>query len=165
LGFGPGYLQAQLSKDGYEAFGIDESIQMVARARSLLLRYIQVRGRNGYAQSPSLSRARAQSLPFPDACFNSVVSTFPSEYIFNPDTLNEITRVLHPGGCLVIVLAAQNTGPGLAEKFSSFLVRATGQSLDWYPAVKEVLNHSGLNPEILHLDVHSSRILMVLARK
>jgi SAM-dependent methyltransferase len=50
-------------------------------------------------------RARAEALPFPGACFDSVVSTFPSEYIIAPATLSEIRRVLRPGGRLVVVPA------------------------------------------------------------
>jgi SAM-dependent methyltransferase len=48
-------------------------------------------------------RAKAQALPFPDASFDSLVSTFPSEYIADPETLAELSRVLRPGGRLVIV--------------------------------------------------------------
>jgi hypothetical protein len=35
-----------------------------------------------------------------------VVSTFPSDYIFDPQTIREIARVLCPGGRLVVVPAA-----------------------------------------------------------
>jgi SAM-dependent methyltransferase len=48
-------------------------------------------------------RAQAQSLPFPDASFDSLVSTFPSEYIAEDEALVELARVLKPGGRLVIV--------------------------------------------------------------
>jgi SAM-dependent methyltransferase len=50
-------------------------------------------------------RARAEALPFPPSCFDTVVSTFPSEYIIEKATLAEISRVLRPGGRLVVVPA------------------------------------------------------------
>jgi len=94
IGMGTGDLQADLIRVGFEAWGIDFSQQMLRRAvlkarkRSIALR---------------AARARAQALPFPDGTFDSVVSTFPSDYIGDPGTLNEITRVLRPGGRLVVV--------------------------------------------------------------
>lgn len=96
VGCGTGDLQADLRAAGYIAVGIDRSPQMLRVARRKARR----------PQAPgALARAAAQALPFPDAAFAGVVSTFPSEYIFDPVTLGEIARVLAPGGRLVIVPA------------------------------------------------------------
>ena len=48
----------------------------------------------------------AQYIPFPDAAFDTVVSTFPSEYIYDPDTISEVERVLRPGGRLIVIEGA-----------------------------------------------------------
>jgi SAM-dependent methyltransferase len=53
-----------------------------------------------------VQQADVQALPFIDASFDSVVSTFPTDYIFDPAALGEIVRVLRPGGRLVVVLGA-----------------------------------------------------------
>src|SRR5262249_29890437 len=53
-----------------------------------------------------ISQASVQRLPFDDASFDDVVSTFPTEYIADPKTIREIARVLRPGGRLIIVLGA-----------------------------------------------------------
>jgi SAM-dependent methyltransferase len=55
----------------------------------------------------SLQQGVAQELPFADASFDSVVSTFPTDYIFDPLTLGQLARVLVPDGRLIVVLGAR----------------------------------------------------------
>src|SRR6266568_3133903 len=86
VGMGTGNLQIDLARAGFEACGIDLSPQMLRQARLKAHRL-------GLAPFRAC-RARAQALPFPDASFDSVVSTFPSEYIADPTTLAEVARVL-----------------------------------------------------------------------
>ena len=62
-----------------------------------------------------LSEGLAQQLPF-QACFDTVVATFPSEYIFDPCTIKEIYRVLVPGGKMVILLTALPGNQNLLTK-------------------------------------------------
>jgi SAM-dependent methyltransferase len=95
LGMGTGNLQLDMARKGLQPFGIDLSPQMLGQARRKWRR-------NGIAPF-RMCRASARHLPFPDAAFDSVVSTFPSEYIADERTLAEVSRVLKPGGRLVIV--------------------------------------------------------------
>jgi SAM-dependent methyltransferase len=97
IGMGTGNLQLDLLRAGYEAYGIDLSPQMVREAARKARRVSGVPFR--------ACRARAEALPFPDCSFDSVVSTFPSEYITGVETLKELSRVLRPGGRLVVVPA------------------------------------------------------------
>jgi len=95
VGMGTGNLQIDLLKHGYDAYGIDLSPQMLREAS---------RKAHRFGIKPfKVCRGTASSLPFPSECFDTVVSTFPSEYISQADTLGEIARVLKPGGRLVIV--------------------------------------------------------------
>ena len=55
----------------------------------------------------ALRQGVAQELPYPDASFDSVVSTFPTDYIFDPATTREMARVLRVGGRLLVVLGAR----------------------------------------------------------
>jgi ubiquinone/menaquinone biosynthesis C-methylase UbiE len=102
LGFGTGHAQLALAARPAVA-GLDASPQMAARAAARLRRH-------GFA--PRLARGLAQALPFPDAAFDTVLATFPAEYILDPATHGEIRRVLAPGGRLVVVPFAQlDAGP------------------------------------------------------
>lgn len=103
LGCGPGWLLADLLQEGYSARAIERSPQMVAAARATLRRWLRRLG----SEAPSLvTQADARALPFDAARFDAVVSTFPTDYIFDPQVAREVARVLRPGGQFVIVLGA-----------------------------------------------------------
>jgi ubiquinone/menaquinone biosynthesis C-methylase UbiE len=99
LGPGTGYVQAALVGDPLRpTVGLEASPQMVRQASRRLAR----RG----AAAP-LIRGIAQAMPLAAASFDSVLATFPAEYILDPQTASEIRRVLAPGGRVVIVDGAQ----------------------------------------------------------
>lgn len=94
LGFGTGALLAQMAQRGLHVTGLELSPQMHAQAA----RRLSAQG----ATAPRV-RATAGAMPFASAAFATVISTFPSPYIFAHETLVETNRVLAPGGRLVIV--------------------------------------------------------------
>lgn len=118
LAFGTGGLLADLSASGQSAVGLDLSPHMARLARRRLL---------WQGVSPRLVRGQAQHLPFPDASFANVVSTFPTEFIFDPLTLASIARVLQPSGRLVVVAIGNLKGPKPLSRFIEWLYRVTGQ--------------------------------------
>ncbi len=99
VGCGIGTLLADMATAGYRCTAVDRSPQMVAATRDRLRR------RKLLGRTP-VHNADVQALPFADASFDSVVSTFPTEYIYDPATMREIRRVLRPGGRLIVVLSA-----------------------------------------------------------
>ena len=100
IGCGIGTLLGDMTQAGYTCRAVDRSPQMVAAARSELRR-------RGFAGGTAhVVQADVRRLPFSDGSFDTVVSTFPTEYIFDPQTAHEIARVLRPGGRLVVVLGA-----------------------------------------------------------
>ncbi len=99
LGCGLGDLLADMLRAGYNCRAIEQSPEMLAAARSTLRR-------RKVGQPTWVIQGVAQHLPFSDASFDTVVSTFPSEYIYDPDTIAEVERVLRPGGRLIVIEGA-----------------------------------------------------------
>ena len=126
LAHGPGHLHVALLQQGFQVTSIDLSAQMsdLARRRVEAFRREHPADAKAYAH---LARADARRLPFRRASFESVVSTFPTEFIFARETLDEVRRVLVPGGAFVIVPTAQIQGRGLAERLVTGLYRITGR--------------------------------------
>ena len=80
------------SRSGCRVVGLDLSEQMVDRARGAVQR-------SGLDGPVSLTRGRAEDLPFADASFDAVVFTFLLRYVEHPEpTIRELARVLRPGG-------------------------------------------------------------------
>lgn len=118
LAYGTGGLFADMLRAGYRPVGIDLSPYMARLTRRRLRRL---------GLPLPLSRARAQQLPFPASHFGSVIATFPTPYIFEPETLAEIARVLRPHGRLIVVMEGQLTGPGPLRGFIDWLYQITAQ--------------------------------------
>ena len=100
VGCGIGTLVREMAQAGYHCTALDRSPQMVAATRAELRRH-----RIADAQARVFCGV-VQVLPFPDASFDTVVSTFPTEYIYDRAALAEIGRVLRPSGRLIVVLGA-----------------------------------------------------------
>lgn len=100
LGCGLGDLLADMIEEGYNCRAIEQSPEMVEAAREILQERSQ--GKPNW-----IIQGQAQRLPFTDASFDNVVSTFPNEYICDPNTIAEVERVLNPGGRLIVLIGAK----------------------------------------------------------
>jgi ubiquinone/menaquinone biosynthesis C-methylase UbiE len=127
LGCGTGNLQLSLARQPatHWAVGLDASPSMLAITRRKLTRA---------ALPIHLARGVTQALPFTPASFDSIVATFPTDYILDSSTLAEICRVLRPGGRLVVVLAATFGAFGLYQHAIGLLYRVTLQRSPAAPA-------------------------------
>lgn len=119
IGHGTGHLLLRLMRQDRNVYGIDPSTQMTRIATKRLQR-------RGYP--PIVIRSKAQRLPLPKGRFSVILSTFPSAYIFDPDTLSEAYRVLQPEGVFIIVGSVRITGRGLHDRFVAWLYRITSQT-------------------------------------
>jgi SAM-dependent methyltransferase len=114
LGCGLGDLLADMLEAGYMCRAIEHSPQMVEAARATL-------AKRKLGPASWVIQGSAQKLPFPTGMFDSVISTFPSEYIYDPDTIAEVERVLRPGGRVIIIEGAYLLPVGYLQPFLLFV--------------------------------------------
>jgi ubiquinone/menaquinone biosynthesis C-methylase UbiE len=158
VGFGTGELLAELAQRRVTVSGLELSRAMQkVTARKLRCRWLS---------APRL-RGTVQALPFSDACFDTLVSTFPSDYIADPDALTEMRRVLRrprrpdaPGGRLVIVGLAVYRG-GTQPPFR-FWVRSADPGLERFC---ERLAAAGLTPHLISRFSRATRMLVIVAER
>lgn len=158
IGHGPGHLQRLLLERDLFAVGIDESQQMGFLAK---------RNTGG---SALLTRGLAQRLPFPDSTFDTVVATFPADYIFDPVTLTEAHRVLRGGGRFVLLPGAILMGRGAWDRFMAWTFRITGQTP---PNLSEIVHErsrepfakAGFRMETHELEIRASIVFVMAAVK
>jgi ubiquinone/menaquinone biosynthesis C-methylase UbiE len=159
LGCGPGYLQVSMRASGLKTFGLDESEQMAKQASRKL-------GRSGFPSA--ITRGYAQELPFPNESLDSVVSTFPSEYIYETQTLAETWRVLVPGGRLIILLTAWIISKGLLDRLAAWLFKVTreaGAIETILPCVQRSIQAGGFATQYETIELPGSRVLVIIATK
>ena len=153
IGHGPVHLHRSLLDSGLLAVGIDESRQMGSLAKQ----------RTG--NTTRLTRGLAQHLPFPNESFDTVISTFPADYINDPRTLAEVKRCLSEGGRFIVLPVAWPKNP-----FLDWLFRVTGESpSEALELVKtkfrEPFVRSGFKTEVQMIDAKSSMLLIIVATK
>ena len=84
---GTGLVAADLLRRGFVVTGVDQSAEMLARARRRFGAHVE------------LIEASAESLPFENASFDHLTVTYLLRYVADPAaTLTELARVVRPGG-------------------------------------------------------------------
>ncbi len=122
LGCGLGDLLADMAEAGHACLAVEQSSQMVAAARETLQR-------RKLDEKAWVIQGSAQHLPFSNASFDTVVSTFPSEYIYDPNTIAEVERVLRPAGRLIVIEGANLLPVGFLQPLLALI-----QALVYGPA-------------------------------
>ncbi len=156
LAHGPGHLLVTMTHQGLAPVGLDLSPQMGRLARRRLRRTgLPVR----------LVRACAQALPFASNAFPGIVAAFPTEFILDPRTVQEVMRVLSPGGTLAIVAGSRLTGRDPLSAFLEWLYRITGQREPLPQPGDTIWGESGLNLRAEWVPVGRSQVLVVTGGK
>ena len=155
LGHGPGHLQRILRSRQLMSFGLDESAPMGYLAKTRLRK-------NGFSKL-NLTRGVSQNLPFAANTFHTIVSTFPSDYIFDGRTVAEARRCLLNGGRLVVLPVAWPK-----NRFLSWLFRVTHETPSnamqvIHDRLTRPFQQAGFEVEIKTLEVKSSLLLIIIA--
>jgi len=162
IGFGPGHLQLALNEiSDLTVFGLDESRQMARLAASRLRE-------KGAGEPVKIVRSRGEQMPFADAAFDTVVATFPTPYIVQPETISQICRVLSPEGRLVVLLAARHVRNTLPARLADWLFTVTGQAPpepDTFQQLTGIFRENGLEASIRWESTASGNLLLLIARK
>lgn len=162
IGFGTGELLSEMATRGLDPVGLDASTAMHGvAARKLARRGLAVMSAHGLAQA----------IPFPDESFDSVVSTFPADYILDPPTLEEIARVLRrpdrsagqAGGRLVVAGLVVTVNAPAWKRFRQLLFGAqNGQVLRRFTGLAQA---AGLRVTILEQGSGRVRVPVVIAER
>ena len=153
LGHGPGHLQRILLDLNLDPVAMDESAQMGILAK------------RNIGNLHKLTRGLAQQLPFANNSFDCIVSTFPTEYIFNAQTLSEISRCLSDRGRLIVLpVAWPKSG------FLKWLYRVTGESpADEQTSIQskmmEPFVNAGFKTKVEIVELQSSILMIIVANK
>ena len=108
---GTGLVAAELRRTGFHVTGLDQSAEMLARARQR------------FGDGVALVEASAEQLPFDEATFEHLTVTYLLRYVTDPGTtLRELARVVRPGG--VVASLEFGVPRGLARAAWELYVRA-----------------------------------------
>jgi ubiquinone/menaquinone biosynthesis C-methylase UbiE len=115
IGHGPGHMLLALQNMGLAVVGLDLSANMGRQARKRTQRTVP------------LAQGMVQQLPFTTAVFDTVLSTFPTDYMIDPATLASIYRILKSDGRFIIVPEGHLHGQGILYRLIDWLFKITGQ--------------------------------------
>jgi SAM-dependent methyltransferase len=158
VGFGTGELLAMLAGHPVHVCGLEPSWAM----QRITARKLQRR-----AVAPPRICGRVQALPVADGCFDTILSTFPSDYIADLDALRDIRRALRSpagsdgrGGRLVIVgLAVYRVGDPVPRRFH---VEKTDPGMERYC---DRLSAAGLSARLVSRYQGASRLPVIVAER
>jgi ubiquinone/menaquinone biosynthesis C-methylase UbiE len=151
IGFGTGALLVTMKRAGFDVYGLEPSSQMLRVTERRMKRE---------AISLRILQGRTQAIPISDQSIDNIISTFPSNYIFEEVSLKEIKRVLAVGGRVVITgfgvrfnsrLKNGLTGWFLNDGSDIFIMRfcQTAQDLGFNPTLIQHQDDSYILPVII----------------
>lgn len=155
VGCGTGQLLLESLARGDQPIAVDASPQMAR----ITMRRLRRRGH------PSIvARAQAQALPFAGGTFHAALSTFPTEYIFDPVALAEIHRTLAPGGELVVVISGRILPVFLWDRISRWVYDVAGQAPRPDPSWLTPFEAAGFAARFETVEIPGASVFHILAR-
>lgn len=122
IAHGPGHMLVEMHQRGFQVVGLDLSAAMGRLAQARLRR-------NRLDDEVSLIRGRIPELGLRTEAFDTILSQFPTGFIFEAQTLEALYRLLKSGGVLVILPEGHLTSRGLLARFIHWLFYVTGQTV------------------------------------
>ena len=156
IGHGPGYVLIDLARSGRHPIGIDLSPDMIRIAHKNI--------RRAGVHAPQV-QCRVQALPFRSGEFDSVVATFPTDYIGELATLREVQRVTNERGRLIVVFGAQLIGHEPSKLLIEWLYRLTGQRDAKIDDEASIFERVGMPARIETETIGTSTVTLVVAEK
>lgn len=162
VGFGTGELLFEMAKHDLEVVGLEPSPAMHrVAARKIARQGVEV---------PRLCGI-VQEMPFADEQFDSIVSTFPSGYILEPGTLQEVARLLRApdpdtgtgGGRLIIVGMVVWKDGWLWRRMVRLLFGSGGESA--VDRFERSATAAGLQLEVMDQVNHGWHVPVILATR
>ncbi len=153
---GTGNLLLDLVAAGYHPIGVDLSASMIKISRGKL--------RRANVEVPFI-RARVQELPFACGAFDSIVMTFPADFIFDPRAFAEMRRVLVDRGRLIWVDAGRLLPHDAWSRVLNRAFDMVGGERRFQQIAQETLSRAGFESEIETVRDDASVVLVVTATK
>jgi hypothetical protein len=95
----------------------------------------------------------------------TILATFPTEYVFDPASVQEFWRVLKRDGILSFVLVADLDGNTPFERFLHWLFRVTGETWEVDSTWLKPLQEAGFEAKIETGELARSTVKIVVAQK
>ena len=148
VGFGTGEVLIEMVRRGLGTCGLDLSPAMHRITASKMAR----RG----VWLPRI-RGRAQAMPFADDAFDTLIATFPADFIFDPATLREAARLLTSRGRFIIVDMCLFTGNDVLGRLARALGVLTEDDLRRY---ERFVAEAGLRVSVIiaELNAHPTKV-------
>lgn len=171
IAHGPGHMLAELQKRGMKVTALDLSPAMSRLAQARLKK-------DQVPDSVSLLRCQIPDMPFAAESFDSVLSQFPTNFIFQAETLMALNHLLKPNGRLVILPEGHLTGDGPLRRFIHWLFVITGQTagnqksdlvqreIDLFWAdVEKMMEACGFSVTLERIQLEKSEATVIVAQK
>ncbi len=158
LAHGTGDLQVDLLEAGYRTVALDLSNAMGRITQRKLWR----KG----LRTPIL-RADVFHLPLKSSSFAAIVCTFPTAFVFRPDMLAELKRILTRDGSADFVLTGQLNGGDRVKALIRGIYRVTGQSSEMLceEYIHAFFGENGFDAQIEVVDCKGSSAQVVMLQK
>ena len=171
VGFGTGELLLELAAQGVQVCGIDLSSDMHRITAAKLRRQDR---RTPLPAQPGLVRAAIQHLPLASGSVDTLITTFPAEFIAHARTWQELGRVLRPpapgqetgGRCVAVGISVYlDRGP---LRWTSRLTRPRRRGEGGIDSVRRCARLAGIARLQTRVDMHvfaSSRVPVLVAER